>query len=226
MLRWDFSNLLKKYKIKTVLDIGANAGQFAYYMRHIDPTLKITCVEPNPYCISKLNKMKNRDEIFEIYNIGLGDKKEILNLLVPSNKTKSKGGSFYKPTNTENIEFLDVEVEVDTLDNLFLNKNFDLVKIDTQGFEYQVIKGGKNFLKTVDYVIIEYQTVSTNENAPESSLAVKELEKLGFFIEDLIEENDNAYLKRRGSVHLDLLFVKKDSHNLDCVKKYERYFNL
>ncbi len=226
MARWNYADILNKYNIETVLDIGANTGQFARYVKQNNPTVHITCIEPNPYCLSKLNKMKNRQEIQEILNIGLGDKKDTLELILPKNKTKSKGGSFYKPTQTNNEELMSIKVEVDTLDNLFLDKKFDLVKIDTQGFEYQVIKGGKNFLKNVNYIIIEYQTVSTNENAPQSILAVKELEKIGFYIEDLIEENHSTYLKKRGSVHLDLFFIKKDNHNLNCIEKYIEYFKI
>jgi len=33
------------------------------------------------------------------------------------------------------------------LDNLFSNKNIDLVKIDTQGSEYEILEGGLNFIR-------------------------------------------------------------------------------
>jgi FkbM family methyltransferase len=39
------------------------------------------------------------------------------------------------------------KTSTDTLDNLYLKKNIDLIKIDTQGSEYEIIDGGLNFIK-------------------------------------------------------------------------------
>ena len=70
---------------------------------------------------------------------------------------------------TKSSSFIDTEkVQIQTLDNLFLNelKSIDLLKIDTEGFEYEVLLGAKNLLenKKVNKIIIEFQNEDTYEN--------------------------------------------------------------
>ena len=223
MNRWEY-DWINDLNITSILDVGACAGQFATSLRSSNKDWKITCVEPNPFCMNKLRNMKKRNEIVDCHNIGLGNKKEILKLFLPKTKTKSKSSSFYKPTQSENIEYLLKEVQVETMDDFFKDCIFDLIKIDTQGNEYPIILGGKEILKKAKYIIIEFQTVSTNINAPESILAVKELETIGFTIDSIVEENKSAYLKSRNSVHLDILFTKNSTHNKECLKDYKEYF--
>ena len=63
--------------------------------------------------------------------------------------------SFQKPAlwlsiyegQSSRLDFQNKTTNTNTLDNLFLKKNIDLIKIDTQGSEYEVIEGGLNFIK-------------------------------------------------------------------------------
>lgn len=219
--RWqyNFDNL----QISSILDIGANTGQFACNLKEQYPAVNIVCVEPNPYCESKLSRLKSRKQINDYHILGLSNDTGIKQLILPSKKTKSKAGSLYDYV-SENDEKIYVNVEFDTADNFFLDKTFDLIKIDTQGHELYVIKGGIDLISRAKYIIIEYQTVSTNFGAPNSFDAVKELVKLGFYIEDILEENHSRYLTAQNSVHLDLLFTKRKSHNLLAIQKYKNYF--
>ena len=45
------------------------------------------------------------------------------------------------------LDFQKITTNTNTLDNLFLKKNIDLIKIDTQGSEYEIVEGGLNFIK-------------------------------------------------------------------------------
>ena len=45
------------------------------------------------------------------------------------------------------LDFQKKTINTNTLDNLFLKKNIDLIKIDTQGSEYEIIEGGLNFIR-------------------------------------------------------------------------------
>ena len=56
---------------------------------------------------------------------------------------------------TKNVE----TVEVLSLDEIFEKKNLgniDLVKIDTEGHEYEVLSGTKEYLKKINYILIEF----------------------------------------------------------------------
>ena len=45
------------------------------------------------------------------------------------------------------LDFQKKSINTNTLDNLFLKKNIDLIKIDTQGSEHEIVEGGLNFIK-------------------------------------------------------------------------------
>jgi len=214
------TNNLLKYKFLSCLDVGANTGQFAQMLLEELPSIRIVSIEPNPNCIKFLKKHVN-----EYYMCGLGNKEEKLKLLTPANKRKSKAASFFLHGNQTGIDDV-IETEVDVLvgDTLFKDDQFDLIKIDTQGYEYFVIDGAKELIKRSNYVLIEYQTKLTNKNAPESIESVKLLEKLGFRITDLIHVNDSNHVAKFDSVHLDILFEKRDTHNYDCLDKFKKYF--
>ena len=47
-------------KLTNYLDIGANLGQFHDEMQMIYPGIPAVMIEPNPFCVSKLNKILNR----------------------------------------------------------------------------------------------------------------------------------------------------------------------
>ena len=212
-------NKLLSYHFNSCLDVGANTGQFALELL-ANKDIKITSIEPNPHCIRRLKKLN-----VEYFNCGLGNKSGKLELLIPANKIRSKATSFFLPagkTGTDDI--IKVEVDVYTGDELFKDKMFDLIKIDTQGYEYFVIDGAKELISRSTYVLIEFQTVLTNTGAPESIDSVKLLESLGFRICDLINVNNGTYVSKFNSTHLDILFEKRDTHNLECIKEFKDYF--
>ena len=59
------------------------------------------------------------------------------------------------------------KVEVFPLEEIFRGENLsyiDLVKIDTEGHEYEVLRGSKDHLKQINYILIEYHTSKIYEN--------------------------------------------------------------
>ncbi len=68
----------KDENIKTVLDIGANVGQFAKEIREELPNAFIYSFEPLKECFDKLKTMESNDNKFKAFNFAIGDKKEIV----------------------------------------------------------------------------------------------------------------------------------------------------
>jgi FkbM family methyltransferase len=213
------ANSLLKYNFKSCLDVGANTGQFAQEILS-QQNIRIVSIEPNPYCISKLKKLN-----IECIHGALGNKNSKLELLIPADKRMSKGSSFFLQQDKTGIDDITkVEVDVFVGDELFKNDIFDLIKIDTQGYEFFVIDGAKQLISRARYILIEFQTILTNKGAPESINSVKLLETLGFKICDLININNGSYVSKFGSTHLDILFEKRESHNLECLNDFKEYF--
>ena len=199
----------------TCLDIGANCGQFFDSIKDLYPQSSITMVEANPHCERFLQRKNS-----PYHMIALSDKKGILEFFTTKKKPRSKGASFYPEVNWKNIkedDILKISVPVSTLDILFENQKFDLVKIDVQGAELDIINGGTEFLQSNNFLLIEVSLVEYNQGAPLAVDVVKRLENLGFYILDCIDDHISA-----GQViQLDLLFSKNiNAHNTDCVKEY------
>ena len=203
------------------LDIGANTGQFAIEWRKIFPACKITSIEPNPHCEKGLKKIG-----VTYYQYGISDKIGELELILPKAKSNSKGASFYKEINFNSLpdtEILKIKVPVTTLDNLFPNDIFDVIKIDVQGAELDVINGGGITLAKSSYVIIEVSLTPYNEGAPLADVIVKRMEDFNFFIQDIVGRHTNKF---GNTIQLDLLFAKIDTHRLSAVDDVKKELGL
>jgi FkbM family methyltransferase len=205
----------------TCLDIGANTGQFATEWRKIFPKCKITSIEPNPYCEKSLKKLG-----VEYFQYGISDAIGELELILPRAKSNSKGASFYKEINFNKLsdeEILKIKVPVTTLDTLFPNNIFDVIKIDVQGAELDVINGGISTLSKSSYIIVEVSLIPYNEGAPLANVIVKRMEDFNFFVQDIVNMHTN---KSGNTIQLDLLFSKIDTHRLSSINNFKKELGL
>ena len=95
---------------------------------------------------------------------------------------------------------------------------FNLVKIDVQGSELDIIEGGTNFFRDIDFLLIEVSLTEYNTGAPLAKEVIKKLEEMQFYIVDVIDEHiDN----QQRVLQLDLLFSKiNQTHDQEILKKY------
>lgn len=161
---------LMEKDIKSVLDIGANIGQFAKKARFIFPEASIYSFEAIPDIYEMLVNNFSSDKKFKSYNIGLGNEKGETTFYV---NDFSDSSSFLKMNNThkENFPITNhgekaILVNIDKLDNIISVEEIEppyLVKLDVQGFEREVILGGKTIIGNADYVISEVSFVELYE---------------------------------------------------------------
>lgn len=143
---------LNKYKIKTVIDVGAYRGEVAKVLNYLFPEAIIYAFEP-----LKENCRLIRNKI--------NPQKLILSNLALSNK---KGEAvFYRYQNLSLSSLLPLKkkmkvgkmkVKTTTLDDYFKNKKLAekiFLKIDTQGTEKLILEGGKKLLKKVAVIHLE-----------------------------------------------------------------------
>jgi len=148
------------------LDIGANVGNYTNLL--ISHTkAKIISFEPLPKAFEDLKKIeKNNPERVKVFNLALGQNNEVLNL--NHSDKRSQKATFTK--NLKELSFYDfkknkkIKIKVTTLDNFYnknpslFGKNIDLIKIDTEGFEFEIITGAKQLIKKnkPKYIQIEF----------------------------------------------------------------------
>ncbi|HQW84114.1 MAG TPA: FkbM family methyltransferase [Ferruginibacter sp.] len=155
-LRW-----LKEMNIKTVIDIGANEGQFASIIRKLLPESTIYSFEPIPHCYEKLKKNFSNDNRFKAFNMACGDEDaEIemnINNFSPSSSLLEVNDLHvknFKHTAASKKQLIPVKKLDGLQSELPLIKPY-LVKIDTQGYEDKVIKGGADIIANAQVVFIE-----------------------------------------------------------------------
>lgn len=133
---------------QTILDIGTNYGttilQFAKLLNGQGFAYGF---EPDPlnFKLCQQNMSLNPFTNIEVENIGLGNTESSLYLVVD---TASNRGGNRISTQIDNREH--TEVKVIKLDSWAITKNLsqvDLLKIDVEGYEYEVLKGGVELLK-------------------------------------------------------------------------------
>lgn len=138
-----------------VADIGANIGLTAILFSTL--SRKVLAFEPSPstYRILTENLTRARVSNVEAINLGLGQKEESLTITFAKN---NRSGGYVSDKIRPETGHVTEKIQVDTLDHYF-SEDLDppsFLKIDVEGFEQMVIKGGSGFLlKNQPTVVME-----------------------------------------------------------------------
>ncbi len=155
---------LGRFDFGTVLDVGANAGQFAGEMRPRFPRATFHCFEPTPTAFDQLSQWAATQQRVIPVQRALGDQPGSLEMNVHEEHNTS---SSLLPT-TALCETIwpytaaqrKVTIEVQCLDEYVaglstpLEDNI-LLKLDVQGYEIQVLRGAPSLLRRVRACICE-----------------------------------------------------------------------
>jgi len=159
-----FFDLIPKNKKVNIIDIGANVGLYSLYAKYL-PNAHFYSFEPYDINYNLLNEniLLNNINNITTYQLALGDKecKSILNTCISHNGLHTMGNT---PLRFNDIK--PIEINVNTLDNLFFNNNIqvDYIKIDTEGYEYYILKGGEQTIKTNKPIIqLEYNIINMKQ---------------------------------------------------------------
>jgi FkbM family methyltransferase len=177
---------LENYGIKTVIDIGANEGQFAKRISQILPEAMIYSFEPLPDCHEKLIANSSNIKKFRSFNIALGNSSGKINInrsnfslsssLLPMTQLHEEAFPFSKGGTTQEISICRLD---EVVTEMILQTPI-LIKIDVQGFEDKVISGGLKTIKQADVLIVELSLEPLYENQLLFDDMHKILSDLGF----------------------------------------------
>jgi FkbM family methyltransferase len=164
---------------RSILDIGANRGQSIDAIRLYQASAKVIAFEPNTLLAKKLVARFRRDPNVHIMNAGLSASDVEADLYVPyyrrfmydglASFDESEARGWLNAETVWNFDAAKLRVEKCTcklkrLDPLQLTPK--VVKIDVQGFEADVLKGGEQTFNTVRPLIIL-------ENNPDADTLLK-----------------------------------------------------
>lgn len=148
------------------LDVGANRGEAIQSILMMRPDASVIAFEPNHYLTEKIRKVYKNDPRVEIRDFGLGSADGSFRLFVPFyNNFMFDGLASFKERrarnwlvnrmygfNSKKLEVKKVVCQVKRLDDLDLAPCF--IKIDVQGFEYEVLRGAANTLSKCKPVVL------------------------------------------------------------------------
>lgn len=197
---------LSGYSPRTMLDIGAHIGTFTHEFLGVFPGCVPTLVEPNPFCLADLAKLG-----FEQYGVAASKEAGRAEMFLSKEWLQSTGASLYR----ENTAFFRDEVtirqsiEKARLDDLFAGRQFDFVKIDTQGSELDVILGGGAVLARADYILVEVSLVEYNIGGAKAESIFAALDQLGFHCTEAMDFHRLAGVQDGNLLQMDFLFERR-----------------
>lgn len=200
--------------IRTVLDVGANRGQFARWCAAVFPDAEIHAFEPLPDCMPWLDRLAAEIPRVRIHPIALGE---------------SAGSSVmyqndYDPSSSM-LPMLDrhreiapktshareIQVEVARLDDVARTRKFRepvFLKIDVQGFERSVLAGSREVLKSVAVAMMEVNLEPLYEGQTDLRELINFMDENGFRFLEFVEERRHP--PHKTLCWADAAFVRKD----------------
>jgi len=194
--------LLKGKEPGIVLDIGANMGSFTIPLAFYNPEFHFVCFEPQRMVYNQLcgNVAINNLHNVEPYNLGLGTENKSIIVQVPDYTTETNIGAFSLDDEVRShddylckTKGMQEQIHIRTLDGIQID-NIRLIKIDVEGMEMDVIKGGIETIKRNGFPPILFEAWQHKEwFVPRREALVKFLEELGYEITCTGEDNYAIY---------------------------------
>jgi FkbM family methyltransferase len=177
---------LKNHSYRTILDVGANKGQFSLVALASNPAARIIAFEPIGHVAKRFRRLHGRTANVSLFEIGLGDENgdRIFHM-----SKRDDSSSFLPITSAQRDlhpgteEAYTTTFPVRRLDDVLRGQDLVrpcLLKLDVQGFELEVLKGAIETLKRVDSVYSEVSFVELYEGQPLASDIVAWLDSRGF----------------------------------------------
>ena len=135
------------FPINTVFDVGANVGQTAIWFNDYLKLASVYSFEPVKNTYLKLVENTSRIDQVKCFNLALGEREELLKIKLFSDESSTLN-SLKESSQNLNSNFSET-IEVVTGDQFCLNNKIgqiDLLKIDTEGFEIEVLNGFSEML--------------------------------------------------------------------------------
>jgi FkbM family methyltransferase len=185
-----YLNFLKISDNPIIFDVGANEGQSINRFKKIYRSSIIHSFEPSKKIFGKLRKNFENEQNVYLNNCGLGNEIGFKQF----NLAKQSGASSFhnfnsnsrwlkkrsKQFNTSRDNFTEIEtVKINTLDEYCSKNNIqkiDILKIDTQGYEDEVLKGALNTIKEGKISAIEFEIIL--DDVYKKRFSFYELEKI------------------------------------------------
>ena len=199
---------IKWLKPKTLIDVGANKGQFSLVARYLFPEVEIHAFEPLAHERKMLASVISQP--IKIYETALSDTKGKAPFFVTS---RADSSSLLKPGMNQEIAYGVTLASSTTVQTARLSDLIDvtklprpiLMKLDVQGGELSVLKGAKRVLSAIEAIYCEVSFVQLYETQPLAHELVGYLATDGLFPTGVFNKSVTAEF---GTTQADMLFSR------------------
>ena len=178
--------ILNRLGVNLVFDLGANIGQYGLQLRQFGYQGRIVSAEPQSRAYAQLQATAQSDPRWTCLQVAVGSSESTLTMNLT---TDDKCSSLLKPTGELQRRLPNAticgteEVRLRTLDSIGREQAADAdslyLKIDVQGYEAEVLKGGPECLRRAKAVEVELSLVDCYDKAPRFFEVVSQLHDQG-----------------------------------------------
>ena len=195
---------------KLAIDVGAYRGEWTQSLKKYYPACGVLMVEANEEFNSVLlacSKSLGESVTYQIALLGAKDG-EIVPFCV-----METGSSVYEERSP--YQRVKVNKSTTTLDSLINTEDqVDFIKLDVQGYELEILRGGARCLNQAQVIQIEASLIPTNAGCPLISEVMAFMNDAGFQLFDFC-----TFLRRKDGAlwQVDLIFLNKHSNMIPSV---------
>lgn len=216
--------ILRQRDIDCVVDVGANRGQYGQFLREeVGFRGPIHSFEPVPKTFRELADRTRWDGDWHAHQVALGRAPGVLPINVMASSVFS---SFRNPSGTDIFKGMNevverVEVPVTRFDDLVsdtLSRHRRIfLKLDTQGFDLEVLGGVDTASDRIQGVQTELSLVPIYEGMPGYDAVLEEMTRRGFVLSGLYPVS----MSKLQAIEFDGLLVRREPMGAGTTILYE-----
>lgn len=202
---------IQTLNIKTLIDVGANVGQFSLLVHALHPSICVHAFEPLPRSASQYRTLFKNLPYINLHTVAVGEfagsaniyvsKKIDSSSLLPITALQEKIFPGTAHSSTEIVPIVRID---DILDGTQLLKPI-LIKLDIQGFELSALKGMTNLLRESEYVYTEVSFKELYQGQPLANEIITWLNTMGYQLSGVY---NTTTADDGSSIQADMLFTK------------------
>lgn len=154
------------YSIGLFFDVGAHCGATIKRVRRAFKSCHVVAFEPHPKTFSKLQELTAGIEKLELVNIALGSRVGIMKIFeyseCPATNSLVKNAQYAVRFAEESKG--EIDIACSTIDEFCFQRklaSIDVLKIDTEGYDLEVLKGARSMLdrQAIKFIYFEFNDI-------------------------------------------------------------------
>ncbi len=207
----EHENLLKLLDCNTIVDIGANKGQFTLVSRKCFPEATIHSFEPLDEPAKKFESLFLSDKNVFLHQVAIGPESKTTEI----NISAADDSSSLLPITELQVEIYPGTKKIDTVEikeaplrDYIGQEEIQLpalLKIDVQGYELESLKGCEDLLNNFSYVYVECSFIELYKGQAFAQDVFVYLNQHGLILKGIY---NMSYDKDGNAVQADFMFIK------------------